>query len=173
MLGFHRATKHGSNQVQVFWWLAPEIPERSAATKMNTPQFLQFAKFLSVGVANTLVALSIIYAAKWFADFGDVAANALGYGVGLLASFTLNSRWTFTHSGPQLPALAKFLLVALVAYGMNLLTVMVAIHYIGLNDYIAQALGIPPYTLTSFLASKYFVFRAQHQPTERLDHDEP
>ena len=140
---------------------------------MNAPQFLQFAKFLGVGVANTLVALLIIYAAKWFANLGDVAANALGYGVGLLASFNLNSRWTFTHSGPQLPALAKFLLVALVAYGMNLLTVMVAIHYIGLNDYIAQALGIPPYTLTSFLASKYFVFRAQHQPTERLDHDEP
>ena len=63
-------------------------------------------------------------------------------------------------------ALAKFMLVALVAYGINLLTVMVAIHYIGLNDYIAQALGIPPYTLTSFFASKYLVFRAKHQLTE-------
>ena len=139
---------------------------------MNGPQVLQFAKFLSVGVANTLVALLVIYAAKWLADLGDVAANALGYGVGLLASFTLNSRWTFAHSGPRLPALAKFLLVALVAYGMNLLTVMAAIHYVGLNDYLAQALGIPPYTVTSFLASKYLVFRAGHPLAERLNHDE-
>ena len=133
---------------------------------MNGPQVLQFTKFLGVGVANTLVALLVIYSAKWFFNLGDVTANALGYAIGLAVSFTLNSRWTFVHCGPQLPALAKFMLVALVAYGINLLTVMVAIHSIGLNDYIAQALGIPPYTLTSFFASKYLVFRAKHQLTE-------
>lgn len=138
---------------------------------MNARQFLQFAKFLSVGVANTLVGLSVIYAAKWFFHFGDVSANALGYAVGLCVSFILNSRWTFAHRGPQLPALAKFLLISLVAYGMNLLTVMIAIHYVGLNDYIAQALGIPPYTLTSFFASKYLVFRSKNQLIERMQHD--
>ena len=137
---------------------------------MNAAPFLQFAKFLGVGVANTLVALLVIYAAKWLLNFGDVAANALGYGVGIFASFTLNRRWTFAHSGPQLPALAKFLLVALVAYGMNLITVMAAIHHAGLNTYLAQALGIPPYTLTSFLASKYLVFRSHNPLAERTGH---
>ena len=136
---------------------------------MNISQFFQFAKFLSVGVANTLVGLSVIYAAKWFFNIGDVPANALGYAVGLTVSFTLNSRWTFAHRGPRLPALIKFLLVSLVAYGMNLLTVMVSIHYFGLNDYIAQALGTPPYTLTSYFASKYLVFRNKPELTERLE----
>ena len=128
---------------------------------MTAAPFLQFAKFLGVGLANTLIALLVIYAAKWYAGLGDVAANALGYGVGLFISFSLNSRWTFAHVGPQWPALVKFLLVSLVAYAMNLLTVLVAIHGLGLNDYLAQALGIPPYTLTSFFASKYLVFRAE------------
>ena len=132
---------------------------------------LQFAKFLGVGVANTLVALSVIYAAKWLGNVGDVAANALGYGVGLLTSFSLNSRWTFAHRGPQLPALAKFLLVALAAYGMNLLTVMAAIHYAGLNGYLAQALGIPPYTVTSFLAAKYLVFRTGSASADEATHE--
>ena len=132
---------------------------------------LQFAKFLGVGVANTLVALSVIYAAKWLGNVGDVSANALGYGVGLLTSFSLNSRWTFAHRGPQLPALAKFLLVALAAYGMNLLTVMAAIHYAGLNGYLAQALGIPPYTVTSFLAAKYLVFRAGPASANEPNHE--
>lgn len=135
-------------------------------------QIIQFAKFLGVGVANTLVALSVIYAAKWLAGVGDLAANAMGYGVGLLASFTLNRRWTFAHRGPQLPALAVFLLVSLVAYGMNVLTVMAAIHQFGINDYVAQALGIPPYTLTSFLASKYLVFRSNTALNEAPGHDE-
>lgn len=135
-------------------------------------QIIQFAKFLSVGVANTLIALMVIYAAKWLANVGDLAANAMGYSVGLLASFTLNSRWTFAHRGPQWPALAGFLLVSLVAYGMNVLTVMAAIHQFGVNDYLAQALGIPPYTLTSFLASKYLVFRSDSALTETPGHDD-
>ena len=120
----------------------------------------QLGKFLSVGVVNMLVGLLVIYACKWFFAVGDAAANAMGYAAGLTTSFTLNSRWTFAYRGPQLPALLKFLLVAALAYGMNLLTVLVLIHHAGVNGYLAQALGIPPYTLTTYLASKFLVFRA-------------
>jgi putative flippase GtrA len=119
----------------------------------------QLGRFFSVGMLNMLVGLFVIYACKWFFHVGDAAANAIGYAAGLTTSFTLNSRWTFAYHGPQLPALIKFLLVAAVAYGMNLLTVLVLIHYAGVNGYIAQALGIPPYTLTTYLASKFIVFR--------------
>lgn len=121
----------------------------------------QLGRFLSVGVLNMLVGLLVIYACKWFFHLDDVVANAIGYGVGLTTSFVLNSRWTFGYRGPQLPALAKFLLVAALAYAMNLLTVLVLIHHAGVNGYLAQALGIPPYTLTTYLASKFIVFRAQ------------
>ena len=118
-------------------------------------------KFLSVGVVNTVVGLLIIYTAKWFFHLGDIAANACGYSVGLLISFTLNSRWTFAYAGPQLGALVKFLLVALVAYAVNLLTVLTAVHYFELNGYVAQAAGIPPFTLTSFVLNKFLVFRTK------------
>lgn len=126
---------------------------------MSHEHVREVGRFLSVGVANTLVGLLAIYAAKWFLLLGDVAANAFGYSVGLLLSFALNSRWTFAYRGPHLPALAKFVLVFLVAYAMNLATVLGAIQYLGLNGYVAQAMGIVPYTLTSYLASKYLVFR--------------
>lgn len=117
-------------------------------------------RFLSVGVINTLVGLLTIYAAKWFWRLGDVAANAFGYSVGLTLSYVLNSRWTFAYRGPDLPALAKFAFISLVAYGMNLFTVMGAIVYLDMNGYVAQAIGIVPYTVTSYLASKYLVFRS-------------
>ena len=118
----------------------------------------QLGKFLSVGVLNMLVGLLVIYACKWFFSASDVVANAVGYGAGLVNSFALNSRWTFEYQGPQLPAVLKFLAVALVAYAMNLLTVLLLIRC-GVDSYLAQALGIPPYTLTSYLASKFIVFR--------------
>ncbi len=119
----------------------------------------QLGRFLSVGMLNGLISLLSIYACKGFFHIGDVAANAIGYAAGLTTSFMLNSRWTFAYRGPQLPALIKFLLVAAVAYGMNLLTVVVLIDYFGMNGYVAQALGIPPYVLTSYLASKFIVFQ--------------
>lgn len=150
--------------------MGARVDRSGTPASVRTP--VQFARFLGVGVANTLIALLVIYAAKWLAHVDDVAANALGYGVGLLTSFALNSRWTFAHRGPQWPALARFLLVALVAYGMNLLTVMAAIHWAGLNGYLAQALGIPPYTVTSFFASKYLVFRAGPASTDEPSHDQ-
>lgn len=128
---------------------------------MSSFEFRQFSRFISVGLVNTLVGLSIIYAAKWFFELGDVLANAIGYSIGLIISFSLNSRWTFAYQGPHLSAIFKFILVALVAYGMNLLTVMIAIHYVSLNEYFSQALGIPSYTLTSYFGSKYLVFRTK------------
>ncbi len=126
---------------------------------MNWMQIQEASRFLSVGVANTIIGLLIIYTAKFFFNIGDVAANAIGYFFGLMISFTLNSRWTFSYRGSQLSALAKFLFVFVLAYGINLLTVVVAVKYFDLNGYIAQAMGIPPYTLTSYIASKHFVFR--------------
>lgn len=133
---------------------------------MSKSALPQLAKFFSVGVLNMLVGLLVIYACKWFFQASDVVANAIGYGVGLVNSFALNSRWTFAYRGPQLPAIVKFLAVALVAYAMNLLTVVLLIRY-GVDSYLAQALGIPPYTLTTYLASKFFVFRGPPSAAEK------
>jgi putative flippase GtrA len=118
-------------------------------------------KFLTVGALNTLVGLAVIYIAKWFFQFGDIAANATGYAVGLILSFVLNSRWTFGYEGQWIPALARFLSITLLAYGMNLLVVLLAIRVIGTDDYLAHALGILPYTLTVYLGSKYIAFPAK------------
>jgi putative flippase GtrA len=125
-----------------------------------TARLREVEKFLTVGAANTLVGLAVIYAAKWFFRIGDIGANALGYSVGLLLSFTLNSRWTFAYRGANVPAFAKFTLVTLVAYAANLVTVLVSIRWFGVNEYLAQAAGVVPYTLIGYLGSKHLAFAA-------------
>jgi putative flippase GtrA len=134
------------------------------ADNVTSPPRKPFLRFLSVGVVNTLVGLSIIYAAKALFGMGDGWANASGYAVGLCVSFTLNRQWTFAHRGAVAPAALRFLMVAAVAYAMNLLTVMLCIHGLGINSYIAQALGIPPYTVTSYVLSRLWAFRADRAP---------
>jgi putative flippase GtrA len=124
-------------------------PNATASQSKAWPQFL---RFLCVGVLN-------IYACKFFGGLGDFAANACGYAVGLCVSFTANRRWTFDHRGAIAPAAMRFLAVAAMAYTMNLLTVMLCIHGLDMNSYAAQALGVAPYTLTSFVLSRLWAFR--------------
>lgn len=131
-------------------------PLRSVLT-VRPPASL--VRFLLVGVANTLVGLSTIYLAKWLGGVGDSLANACGYAVGLVVSFVLNRNWTFRHTGAVLPAALRWLMVFVIAYTANLGTVLTLIHEFGINGYLAQALGVPPYTALFYLGSRYFAFR--------------
>jgi putative flippase GtrA len=117
-------------------------------------------KFAAVGLANTLIGLSVIYAAKWFLRFDDLAANLVGYGTGIAFSFAFNKRWTFNHFGDGPSAFFRFVAVLLVAYLVNLIAVIGALR-LGINGFIAQALGVVPYAVLSYLGSKHLVFAAR------------
>lgn len=118
----------------------------------------ELAKFASVGVINTVLGLVIIYALKWGLQWGDVSANLAGYSICILLGFALNGYWTFGSSALKLSHLLGYLLVAGVAYGVNLLAVLGSIRLLGLLGDYAQLVGVPAYTLTSFLLNKMFVF---------------
>ena len=114
-------------------------------------------RFLLVGVGNTLVGLISIFTAKGLFGMGDVAANAFGYSIGITVSFTLNRAWTFRHSGSIANTLMLFLLVQAIAYLINLICVLFLIDQ-GVNGYLAQTLGIAPYTVVSYIGSRYLAF---------------
>ncbi|NQU72686.1 MAG: GtrA family protein [Rhodospirillales bacterium] len=118
----------------------------------------QFARYLIVGIVNTLVGLGIIFAAKAFINFGDVAANATGYAVGLIIGFVLNRSWTFSHKGEIFASVYRYIGVFAVAYFLNLGTVLFLIDWAQINAYLAQAAGVFCYTIVFFILSKYFVF---------------
>ena len=124
------------------------------------------ARFLLVGVGNTLAGLVIIFVAKAI-GIGDVMANAAGYGAGLVLSFVLNKRWTFRHDGPVFSTLVRFIVVIGLAYVANLAFVLGAISVLGINSYIAQALGIPVYTAVAYLGSRWYVFSDRIQVPEQ------
>ena len=122
-------------------------------------EYVRIGRFLAVGVLNTFVGLATIYLCKWFLGTGDVVSNVIGYAAGLTNSFAWNRRWTFAHSGAVLPAAARFLIVFLIAYSLNLATMLAAIHVFGVNSYLAHAIAIAPYTAFFYLGSRWFVFR--------------
>lgn len=121
----------------------------------------RFYRFLIVGLANTFTGLLIIYSCKWLLEMGDVSANMVGYGIGMLLGFLLNKLWTFSHIGRLWVALLRYLVVIACAYIFNLTTVLYAIGDLHLNSYLAQALGVIPYTAISYFGSRYFAFKKE------------
>jgi putative flippase GtrA len=115
-------------------------------------------RFVVVGFINTFAGLSIIYVLIWLFPIGDVAANLIGYGVGIIVSFFLNGRWTFAFHGSMARAAPRFVAVLVLAYLANLATVTIATNVLSLNRFVAQAMGVLPYALVSYFGSKHFVF---------------
>lgn len=111
-----------------------------------------------VGLVNTLLGLTVILLLKLIGA-GDVSANAFGYACGLLLSFTLNSRWTFAYKGKALPALARFVMVISFSYLLNLATVLMCINLLNIDSYAAQAAGVLPFSVASYLGSRWIAFR--------------
>lgn len=118
----------------------------------------QLIKYLIVGSLNTLVGLLVIFGAMGLWHAGAIAANVIGYAVGLSTSFALNRRWTFAHRGRIGASLMRFVAVQAVAYLANLAVLMALIRYTGINHYVAQCIAIVPYLVIGFAGSRSFAF---------------
>jgi putative flippase GtrA len=115
-------------------------------------------RYLITGVGNTLVGLSIIYFCLYVLGWKSAVANLAGYGVGVVFSFAINKRWTFGDTGSHLIAFLRFAIVLCVAYLANLATVLELERAFHVNKYLAQAAGVPPYTLLGYLGCRFYAF---------------
>jgi putative flippase GtrA len=119
---------------------------------------LSLVRFVLTGVLNTVVGLGTIFALKWLLSMGDTLANLLGYSVGVVVSYVVNSRWTFRYRESLLPVLPQYAFVVLVAYLANLACVHLCIEQLHLDSYLAQTLGVIPYAGLSYVLLRWFVF---------------
>ncbi len=115
---------------------------------------MALVKFGLVGLINTVIGLAIIMAAL-AAGLGDYAANALGYGAGLMLSYAINRRWTFAAQTAANPReFAAFAACFALAYGANL-AVITAMRASGQGGHaLVHASGMVVYTLLFFALSR-------------------
>lgn len=121
-------------------------------------------RFLMTGLANSAVGWAVIFGCLW-AGVDGLAANAAGYAVGLVLSFTLNRHYVFGIQGPVAGReVTKFLAAFGLAYAANVAVLLAAQSVLGADSALAQLPAIAAYVLIFFLLSQYFVFRS---PTSR------
>ena len=118
--------------------------------------FIQFIKYNLIGIVNTIVGFSIVFSLMFF-GVGAMPSNAIGYAIGSIVSYYLNSKYTFHSSENHKKQALKFFIVLAISYGLNFLTLQWLLQTI--NPYIAQLISALVYTLSSFILAKIFVFK--------------
>lgn len=119
----------------------------------------RLGRFLLTGLANSAVGWAVIFGGLW-AGLSGLAANAAGYAIGLVLSFTLNRRYVFGVRGAvSRGEIAKFLAAFALAYGANVAVLLVAQRSLGPHSAWAQLPAIATYVVIFFLLTQRFVFR--------------
>lgn len=119
----------------------------------------QFIKFGLVGGLNTAIHY-VVFLLLLRLGTPLLLASALGYTVGLLNSFLLNRSWTFRVSGGQRRRqFVCFVVVNLVALGLNLLALELLVSEMHLAPELAQVLAIGASLVVNFIGNRWWVFR--------------
>jgi putative flippase GtrA len=116
----------------------------------------QFMRFLVVGAANTGFSILVYWAMLW-AGLAVPLASFASVVVGILISFTTQSRFVFDNRDPW--KLLPYFIVWSILYAFNLGLIWLLMRC-GLDAYAAGFLSTPATVLLSYFLQKAFVFRA-------------
>jgi len=124
--------------------------------------WVQLAKFSAVGASGYVVNLAVYTALLKGADLHYALAATCSFVVAVTNNYTWNRLWTFHaqrgHYGWQG---LRFLVVALVAYGVNLILLTALIGF-GVDKVLSQAIAIVLVTPLNFVGNKLWSFRTSH-----------
>ncbi|MCR5563164.1 MAG: GtrA family protein [Desulfovibrio sp.] len=117
----------------------------------------QFVRFCCVGVVNTVLSLAVIFSLTW-AGLWVYWANATGYVIGIIASYVLNSRYSF-GARMTLRRFLKFLLTCGLSYAGNILAIHSILAASPSSIYASQFIGMIVYTAIGFLLNKFYAMK--------------
>src|SRR5262249_36299935 len=108
---------------------------------------------------NTAFGFAVIFLLMAL-DVGAMAANVLGYAIGLLLSFTVNRRFVFCAAGAISRELLRYCAAFLSSFLTNLSLLPLLIRYGPVNAFVAQIIATSVYVVMMFGLCRAFVFRA-------------
>lgn len=125
---------------------------------------MRVARYGLVGVLNGIVSLSLIAVLDLGLHVRPEIANALGYAVGVVFSFTLTRTFVFRSDAGVTRTGARYLAAVASGFALNQIVLHLALRSLGPGVWqhtAAQLCGIVTYTAFVFLACQLWVFRAR------------
>ena len=145
------------------------------ANKITTRTYLssnkelleQIAKYVSVGVLNTLIDAVIYFLLTrlipLFAIF-QVTAKSISYAVGMVNSFYWNRKWTFRSNGSIGRAVFLFTLTHIAALVVNAGVMGFSLNLLHIPETIAFTLATGASFFWNFALNKMVVFHSANTP---------
>ncbi len=133
--------------------------ERWGAALRKSSNWVQLAKFATVGASGYVVNLAVFSALLVEADWHHRAAATASFLVAVTSNYTWNRLWTFRGARGHVAYQGlRFLVVALCALAANLL-ILEALIWLGVPKIPAQAIAIVLVMPLNFVGNKLWSFR--------------
>jgi putative flippase GtrA len=120
----------------------------------------ELLRFMTVGVSNTVVTL-LAYGALVTIGAPVVLASIAGFCLGALNGYRLNRAWTFRGAAGGIEVGARYVVVQAVGLALNTAGVWLVVDSAGLPRLAGEVVILPFVTVTTYLLSRRWVFRAR------------
>lgn len=135
----------------------PTLAVRTARALRHPHNWIQLAKFGTVGASGYVVNLAV-YAA--LLGLGAHVAAAISFVVAAANNYWWNRHWTFSSAKGHIGAQGmRFFVVALLAFGVNQLWLVLFLDILHWGKIVSQAIAIVLVTPLNFLGNKLWSFR--------------
>ena len=118
----------------------------------------QFARFLLIGGINFLINF-ITYVLLVFWGFHYLAASGVAWLLGVINSYYLNRKITFSSNAPIVGELTRHLIVYIMQLLIAWILLIILIEFAGFDYITSYLMNIIFVTIVSFIGLKYFAFR--------------
>ena len=115
-------------------------------------------RYAVIGMGVTLASYALLYVLVTALSLPSVISNFLTLVFGLTLSFLLYRNIAFRHRGATRAALARFVCVVGVAYGLNLLVLYYLVTHTPLSELVAQFLAFGAYSVLAYLFHRLWTF---------------
>ncbi len=116
-------------------------------------------RFIIVGTLNAIIVAAVVWALMDMLGCNYIWSNVVGYSAALINNFFWSKYWVFSsRKGKFNREIPLFLLAFGCAYAMQFLSLLLMVETIGMNEYLAQFLGLFVYGAVNFVMNRRITF---------------
>lgn len=119
----------------------------------------KFIAFAVVGVFGTISHYIVLWILVEGVYVPILPATTAGFIVGAVVNYSLNRKFTFTSNAPHVIALPKFLTIATVGAGLNVLIMAMLLEVLKIHYLIIQLIATSTVLIWNFVANYVWTFR--------------
>ena len=125
-------------------------------------EFLRVMRFVVVGFSNFVIISLTVWIMMHLCQADMLPANITAYAIALVNNFVWNKLWVFrARGGNLLREIALNLIAYGTAYLLQLGRSFALADLLGMNEYVAQFIGLFVFGATNFIMNKLLTFKTQ------------